>query len=219
MYLLIFVVTLALGMGAQALIRSTYSKWNKVPVSNRITGAQAARKMLDANGLGNVSIDRISGNLTDNYDPRSNVLHLSQGVYDGMSVGATAVACHEAGHAVQHAKNYAPARLRMALVPAVNVASNAWIFILLLGLFLNLTSLVWVGVILYAVAILFQVVTLPVEFDATHRALAVIGSQGLPEEEVSGAASVLRAAAFTYVAAALASLLQFLYYVGLARNQ
>jgi len=218
MYWLLIIVTLLLGLGAQGLIRHTYNRWSQVPISNRITGAQAARKMLDANGLTDVRIDCIPGNLTDNFDPRDRVLHLSQQVHDGFSVSSTAVACHEAGHAVQHALNYGPARFRMALVPAVQFASNAWMFILLIGIFLNFMGLVYVGIALYAIAVLFQVVTLPVEFDASHRALATVGAQGLPAEEVGGARSVLTAAAFTYVAAALASLLQLLYFIGMARD-
>lgn len=217
-YLLLIVVTLFLGLGAQALIRHTYNKWSQVPISNRMTGAQAARKMLDANGLSDVGIDRVEGDLTDNYDPRARVLHLSRQVYDGFSVASTAVACHEAGHAVQHSLGYTPARIRMSLVPAVQFASNAWMFILLIGMFLQVSGLIYVGIALYAIAVLFQLVTLPVEFDASRRALATVGTQGLPEGEVTGARSVLTSAAFTYVAAALASLFQLLYFIGMARD-
>ena len=146
------------------------------------------------------------------------MLHISGDVHDGTSVASTAVACHEAGHAVQHARNYAPARIRMALVPAVNFASNIWMIILIIGMLLQLTGLVWISIALFAVAVLFQLVTLPVEFDASHRALQTIEGSGVMEGELSGARSVLTAAALTYVAATLSSILQLLYFIGMARN-
>ena len=218
-YLLVIVVTLVLGLGSQAWIKRTYSKWSKVPVSSGMTGAEAARRMLDNNGLHNVGIDLIKGELTDNFDPRSNTLHLSQAVYSGRTVAATAIACHEAGHAIQHATGYTPIRVRTAIVPVVSVASNIWIFLLLFGIFLNMMGLVWIGVIMYACVVVFQLVTLPVEFDASGRALRTISAtMPLSHEQNEGAAAVLRAAAFTYVASALASLLQLLYFLGMARD-
>ncbi len=219
-YLLLMVVILALGLGSQAWIKSTYNKWSKVPIATRETGAQAARRMLDANGLSSVQINALSTeDLADHFDPTNNTLSLSRNVYAGTSVAATAIACHEAGHAVQHARNYVPARIRMALVPVTNVASNAWIILFFVGFFLNLVGLVYVAIALFAFAILFQIVTLPVELDASHRALEVISSNpALPAMEVSGARTVLTAAAFTYVAAALASLLQLAYLIGVARK-
>ncbi|MGN0035433.1 MAG: zinc metallopeptidase [Coriobacteriales bacterium] len=217
-YLLLVIIVLALGLGTQSYINSQYRKWSKVPISTRMTGAEAARRMLDANGLAAARIDCIAGSLTDNFDPRSQVLHLSQDVYNGTSVAATAVACHEAGHAVQHARGYTPARVRMALVPAVNFAANIWIFLLIAGIFLNLAGLVWASIILFGVAVLFQIVTLPVEFDASHRALETISASGVNAGELSGASTVLRAAALTYVASTLSSVLQLLYFVGMARD-
>ena len=218
-YLFIIIITLVLGLGSQALIKKTYSKWSNVPVSSGMTGAEAARRMLDSNGLHNVGIDMIKGELSDNFDPRSNTLHLSQAVYNGRTVSATAIACHEAGHAIQHATGYTPIRIRTAIVPVVSVASNIWIILLLIGIFLNMMGLVWIGVIMYACVVAFQLVTLPVEFDASARALNTISmSMALSQEQNDGAAAVLRAAAFTYVASALASLLQLLYFLGMARN-
>lgn len=216
-YLLIIVVTLILGLGSQAMINRTYKKWSKVPARSGITGAEMARRMLDANGLYDVSVVRIAGELTDNYDPRTSTLHLSEGVYGSTSVAATAIACHEAGHAVQHAKGYAPIKIRMAVVPVVNLASNLWMILLVVGFILNIFNLVWAAIAMYACVVAFQIVTLPVEFNASGRAMNSIRSiVMLPEEQYSGARSVLTAAAMTYVASALASILQLLYYIGLA---
>lgn len=211
-YLLLIVVTLVLGLGSQALIKSTYKKWSRVPISSGLTGAQAARRMLDANGLAHVSIQGIPGNLTDHYNPSTNVISLSSDVYSGTSVAATAIACHECGHAVQHAQNYAPAKVRGAIVPVVNIASSAWVFVLIAGIVLNEMGLYWLAIALFAATLIFQLVTLPVEFDASNRALAYIKGYGfLPQTETGGAKSVLTSAALTYVAAALASVMQLVY--------
>lgn len=218
-YLSVLLITLILGLGSQAWIKRTYAKWSQVEVSSGVTGAEAARRMLDDNGLYGVGIDMISGQLSDNFDPRTNTLHLSRDVYSGRTVAATAIACHEAGHAIQHATDYGPIKVRTAILPIASLASNVWIFLLLIGFFLNMIGLVWAAIIMYACVVLFQLVTLPVEFDASNRALRSISATlPLSHEQNDGAAAVLRAAAFTYVAAALASLLQLLYFVGLARN-
>ncbi|GHT78817.1 zinc metallopeptidase [Actinomycetota bacterium] len=218
-YLLLMVVVLILGFGAQALIKSTYKKWDKNPSMSGISGAQAARYMLDAHGLTNVGIAQVGGQLSDHFDPRTNVVSLSQAVYNGHSVAAVAVACHECGHAVQTAKAYAPAKVRSAIVPAVSFASNIWIFVLLAGIFLSIIGLIYVAIIMFAAVLVFQLVTLPVEFDASKRALAFVSTTGwLSPQENSGAASVLKAAAMTYVAAALASILQLIYFLGFARD-
>jgi Zn-dependent membrane protease YugP len=218
-YLLLIVVTLVVGFGTQAFIKHTYRKWSKVPISSGLTGAQAARRMLDANGLTNVAIERVAGELTDHFSPKTNVVALSEGVYSSTSVSATAIACHECGHAVQHARGYVPAKLRGGLVPAVNIAGSAWIFVLLIGIFLASAGLVWLAIGLYAATILFQLVTLPVEFDASSRALAYVKGYGfLPASETGGARSVLTSAALTYVAAALVSVLQLIYLLGYARR-
>jgi Zn-dependent membrane protease YugP len=218
-YLLLIIVTVGLGLGTQWYIKHTYKKWNKASISSGLTGAQAARNMLDANGLSHIAITRIAGELTDNFDPRTMVISLSEGVYDSRSVAATAIACHECGHAVQHARNYVPARIRGALVPAVSFASAIWMFALIGGIILNMLGLIWAAIILYAAVILFQVVTLPVELDASARAMQTVSGYGfLPASESKGARTVLTAAALTYVAAALASLLQLIYLLSFARR-
>jgi Zn-dependent membrane protease YugP len=218
-YLLLIVVTLVVGFGTQAYIKHTYRKWSKVPISSGLTGAQAARKMLDSNGLANVAITAVPGELTDHYDPKTNVVSLSEAVYNGKSVAATAIACHECGHAVQHARSFVPAKLRGALVPAVNIAGSLWIFVLFAGIFLTMIHMVYLAIALYAATIVFQLVTLPVEFDASARAMTYVKSYGfLPAMETGGARSVLTSAALTYVAAALVSMLQLIYLLGFARR-
>jgi Zn-dependent membrane protease YugP len=184
-----------------------------------MTGAEVARRMLDAHGLYQVSIQAINGELSDHFDPRTNVVSLSQGVYSSRSVSATAIACHECGHAVQHTQGYVPARLRGTIVPVVSFASNIWIVALIAGIFLQMLGLVYLAIALYLAVILFQVVTLPVEFDASRRALGYIETSGqMPTQQLSGAKSVLRSAALTYVAAALTSLLQLIWLLGYARR-
>ena len=217
-FALIFLV-LVLGIGSNALIKQTYKKWKKHPTGFGVSGADAARTMLNSNGLQHVKIVEISGDLSDHFDPRTNVVSLSSEVYRGNTVSAIAVACHECGHAVQHSKEYAPAVVRGKIVPVVSLASNAWVFVLIIGIFLQMMGLVYVAVILFGTVLLFQLVTLPVEFDASKRGLAFIeGSNWLTQTEIGGAKSVLRAAAMTYVAAALASILQLIYLLGMARR-
>lgn len=212
-YYLIALVALIIGGLAQAYIRSTYRKWSKVDAGISGTGADVAREMLVEGGAPAVGITRVPGSLTDHYDPRDNMLHLSDDNYRGASVASVAVACHEAGHAIQAARGFSFYRLRTALVPAVNIAQQAWVFVLLLGVFLNTVGLVQVALALFAVSVLFQVVTLPVEIDASRRAVAYLSSHGSGLDE-QGARSVLTAAALTYVAAALASIMQLLYLMG-----
>jgi len=216
-YLGIMLVGLVLGLITQAWINGAYRKWSRVDLYNGKTGAEIARTMLDSNGLGSVGIEQIGGSLTDHYDPRTRVLRLSQAVYAGRSVASAGVAAHEAGHAVQHAQGYAPAVIRQALVPAANIGSQMSWLLIMVGFFLNLSGLVLVGALVFGAAVLFQLVTLPVEFDASHRAIAVL-SAGLPPEQAAGARSVLNAAAMTYVAAALVSIMQFIYFLGLSRR-
>jgi Zn-dependent membrane protease YugP len=175
--------------------------------------------MLDASGLSNVAIEYVAGELTDHFNPKTNVVSLSEGVYNSTSVAATAIACHECGHAVQHARGFVPAKIRGALVPAVNIASMAWMFVLIMGIVLSLMNMIWLAIALYAATLLFQVVTLPVEFDASKRALAYVRGYGfLPATETGGARSVLTSAALTYVAAALLSVLQLIYLLGFTRR-
>jgi Zn-dependent membrane protease YugP len=216
-YLFIMVVGLVLGLATQAWIKGSYRKWSRVPLATGRSGAEVARAMLDQNGLSAVSINRIGGSLTDNYDPRTRVLNLSADVYDGRSVASAGVASHEAGHAVQHARAYAPAAARQALVPIANIGSQiSWLFIML-GFWLNVGGLITIGALVFGGAVLFQIVTLPVEFDASRRAVESL-SMGLPPEQAAGARSVLNAAAMTYVAAALVAIMQFVYFLGLSRR-
>lgn len=212
-YYLVFLVALALGLAAQGYIRRTYAKWSHVPAGVRGTGADVARGMLAELGAAGVGIDRVAGSLTDHYDPRDNKLHLSSDNYQGASVASVAVACHEAGHAVQAAQGYLPYRLRATLVPAVSLAERGWVLVLIGGVALNLAGLVQLAIALYALSVVFQLVTLPVEVDASRRAVAYLSRHGGGLDE-AGARKVLTAAALTYVAAALASLLQLLYLIG-----
>jgi len=215
-YVLIMIAALILGFITQGYVNRAYRRWSQVPLATGRTGAQVARAMLDSEGLSSVGIEMVPGNLTDHYDPKANVLRLSEGVYSGATVAAAGVAAHEAGHAVQHARGFVAARIRMALVPAASIGSQgAWVLIML-GLVLGITGLAWLGVVAFSLAVLFQLVTLPVEFDASRRALAALSTTGmLPEQQVAGARNVLTAAALTYIAAALISIMQLLYWVGL----
>lgn len=230
-YLVLILITMALGFGTQAYINSSYKKYAQVRNESGLTGAQIARLMLDDNGLQDVRIQPVAGSLSDHYDPRTRVVSLSEGVYDAASVSAMAIACHECGHAIQHEQGYAAMKVRAALVPVANLGSSAWLILLIMGIFLNMMSLVWAGIILYAFAVLFHIVTLPVEFNASRRALAFITGRSsaavtapaqalaiLGDATALGARTVLRAAALTYVAGALTSVLQLLYFLGMVRD-
>ncbi len=197
---------------AQAKVSSTYNKYAKVRIRTGMTGAQAAQNILQMWGIDDVRIEHIGGSRTDHYDPANKVLRLSDTVYGSTSVAAIGVAAHECGHAVQHNKDYAPLRIRSALVPAANIGSKAGIPLILLGALLGMNQvLIQIGIWVFALAVLFQVVTLPVEFNASGRALAMLGDYGMLErDEVSGCKRVLRAAALTYVAAAASAILQLL---------
>ena len=212
-YYLVALVALVIGAIAQAYIRSTYKKWSKVPANVPGTGADVARRMLAEGGAGEVGITRVGGSLTDHYDPRDNRLHLSDDNYRGASVASVAVACHEAGHAIQAAEGFGLYRLRSALVPAVNIAQQGWVLVLVLGVMLNAFNLVQLAILLFAVSVVFQLVTLPVEIDASRRAVAYLSQNGGGLDE-QGARKVLTAAALTYVAAALTSIIQLLYLLG-----
>lgn len=210
MYLMLVVASLALGLVTQSYINSTYRKWSKVR-SDGDTGAAVARRMLDALGCSQVGIKSVTGTLTDHYDPRDNNLYLSEANRSGGSVASVAVACHEAGHAAQRAQGYAMMRVRSALVPVVNFTQQAWMLIFLAGIFLNIAGLATLAIVFFSFSVLFQLVTLPVEFDASRRAVAYIQESGMSATQVRGARAVLTAAALTYVAAALTSILQLLY--------
>ncbi len=216
-YLILIVITLVIGLGAQWYVNHTLNKYRRVPVSNGLTGAEAARQMLAYHGVTNVEIRR-GGKDQDFFDPKTNSVTLSPSAFNGRSVTATATACHEAGHACQYAQNYTPMKIRGRIVPVANVASNLWIFVLIIGIVLVIAELIWVAIILYAAVVVFQLVTLPVEFNASRRAMEYMGSIGLPESERKESFSILRACALTYVAAALTSILQLLWLLGRQRG-
>ena len=214
-YVLLVVPAFILALWAQFRVKRAYKKWSAVRNSRGLTGAQAASRVLYEHGITNVRIERISGTMTDHYDPRDNVIRLSEGVYDSPTVSAVGIACHEAGHAVQHAKDYTPIRVRNAILPACNIGSRIGLPMAILGLFIWRTGigeyLFWAGILLYALVAVFQLVTLPVEFNASRRALrAIDGSGMLAGEEYRGAKQVLTAAALTYVAALAVSLANLL---------
>lgn len=209
-YILVLIAFL-LSMFASFGVNVTFSKFKKVKSIQGMTGASAAREILDENGLGNVRIEHISGNLNDHYDPKSNVIRLSDATYSDSSVAAIGVAAHEAGHAVQHAVGYKPIRVRNAIVPAVNLSASLSMPVFILGLLLDFAGLTFLGIILFSASLVFQIVTLPVELNASKRAIKILRSSNmLDKQELAGARKVLNAAAMTYVAAVAASALQLL---------
>lgn len=209
-YILV-IIGFLLATFASTGVQSAFGKYSKVKSSRSITGAEAARKILDDNGLYNIRVEHVAGSLSDHYDPTANVIRLSDSTYASDSVAAIGVAAHEAGHAVQHAVGYAPIKFRNAIVPAVNICSRLSMPLFILGLILGAAGLANVGIALFAWALVFQLVTLPVEFNASRRALKILNTSAmLDEQELRGAKKVLSAAAMTYVAAALASALQLL---------
>jgi Zn-dependent membrane protease YugP len=239
-WILLMVVSVALGGITQAYINSSFRRWSQVPLDGGLTGAQVAARVLQASGIDTgaysvaeapdagqrprVSIQAVGGNLSDNYDPRNKTLNLSEAVYGASTVAAAGVAAHEAGHAVQDAQGYFWGRLRSAMVPVASFGSStAWILIIV-GLLFGAASgfgngVIMLGILFYGFAVLFQIVTLPVEMDASRRALAALqGTATLDSNQLGGARQVLTAAALTYVAAALISLLQLLYLLGFLRR-
>lgn len=227
-YVVLVLPCLILSLWASANVNSTFKKYSQQFSTRRLTGAEAAQRVLLANGVQGVSIQRISGNLTDHFDPSTNVIRLSDSVYDSTSTAAIGVACHEAGHAVQYAENYAPIKLRAAVIPATNLGSKLAMPLILLGLIFSYVGnfsyvLVYAGIACFGLSLVFQLITLPVEFNASHRALAAISAGNLlTEDEENGARKVLTAAALTYVAAtatALAQLLRLLILFGGRGNQ
>lgn len=211
LYFLIL-ISVVIAMVAQYKVKSTYSKYSRVRSDLGLTGAQAAQKILNMNGIYDVSIQHIAGDLTDNYNPRNKVLSLSDAVYNSTSIAAIGVAAHECGHAIQHDVGYAPLLIRNTIAPVVNIASSlSWIFIAV-GLFFGMSpTLIDVGIIMFSLAVLFELITLPVEFNASGRALTILSDSGmLYPDETAGAKKVLSAAAMTYVASALTAVLQLL---------
>lgn len=215
-YLVLVLPCVLLAAIASARVNSTFRRYSKQLSSRRITGAEAARRVLAANGVYGVQIQQIAGNLTDHYDPKSNVIRLSTGVYDSCSTAAIGVACHEAGHAVQYAQNYFPIKLRAAIIPITNFGSKLAMPLILIGILLGYVGnfsyfLVDLGILCFSLSLIFQLITLPVEFNASRRAISTIEEQGLlTYEEQRGAKKTLRAAAMTYVAAVAVSLAQVL---------
>lgn len=219
---LIILPAFLFGLYAQMKVSSTFSKYQSVQSSRGVTGAQAARRILDDNGLYDVAVVKISGNLTDNFNPKTRTVSLSDSVYSSTSVAAIGVAAHECGHAVQHATGYTPIKIRSALVPVTNFGSSAGFVILLVGMLFGSYPIAMLGVLLYSLMAVFQAVTLPVEFNASKRALATLEASGmLVGEELKMSRSVLSAAAMTYVAAlvsSLATILRLLLIVGSSRR-
>ena len=227
-YLVLVLPCILLSLWASSNVNSTFKKYSKQFSSRRLTGAEAAQRVLSANGVRGVRIDRVSGNLTDHYDPKTNVIRLSDSVYSSTSTAAIGVACHEAGHAVQYAVNYAPIKLRAAVIPLTNFGSRIAMPLILAGILLTALgsfsdTLVYLGIAAFGMSLVFQIITLPVEFNASRRAMEAISSGNLlTEEEQRGARKTLTAAALTYVAAtavALAQLLRLMMLFGNRRSR
>ena len=215
-YVVLVLPCLILSLWASSRVNSTFKRYSQQHSIRRITGAQAAERVLRHNGVHGVRIERVSGNLTDHFDPKTNVIRLSDSVYNSTSTAAIGVACHEAGHAVQYAQSYAPIKLRAAIIPITNLGSKLAMPLILLGILFAAGSefsytMVYLGIACFSLSLVFQLVTLPVEFNASRRAMAAIGEAGiLTEEEQEGAKKTLSAAAMTYVAATAVALAQLL---------
>ncbi len=216
-YLMYMLPAFILMMAVQAYVNSAYRKWSQVQARSRLTGAQAAERLIQRGGLYQVRIEGVAGRLSDHYDPRSKVLRLSQGVYQGNSVASLAIAAHELGHAMQDQDGYFPLRLRAALVPAVNIGSYLGWILIIIGMLLRMTELAWVGVVVFALGAVFALATIPVELNASARAKRLLVESGLivGADEQRGVNNVLNAAALTYVAALITAVLQLLYYVSM----
>ncbi|WP_339303109.1 zinc metallopeptidase [Paenibacillus sp. FSL R5-0519] len=219
MFVLIIIAFL-LSLWAQFRVKGTFRRWSEVPNQNGMTGYDAARHMLDANGLHDVPIEPVRGTLSDHYDPINRVVRLSEPVYYENSISAVSVACHEVGHAIQHKESYPMLALRHRIFPIVNFASGLAPFLLIAGFLFNAMNLVGIGIIFFSVTVAFQLITLPVEFNASNRAREIMVSEGyIRNEEEKGVAKVLNAAALTYVAAALISLLELIRYIGIFNSR
>ena len=215
---------LLLTLIASMAVKATYARYAKVHSASGITASAAARRILDANGLSHIRIESIAGNLTDHFDPQAGVIRLSDTVRDSTSIAAIGVAAHECGHAIQYAKQYAPIRIRAAIIPATSISSRLAVPLVLIGSVLSfyargMLALAYAGIILFGICVLFQLITLPVEFNASRRARQVMASEGiLSEREIAGAGKVLNAAAMTYVAALATSVLQLIRLIGITRR-
>jgi Zn-dependent membrane protease YugP len=220
LYILFMIPGLLLGIWAQVRLTSSYNKYIRVGVSSGVSGAEAARAILDQAGLTNVPVHEVGGRLTDHYDPSKRALFLSSENFQSRSLAAVGVAAHEAGHALQHQAAYGPLNLRMAMVPVTQFASHAWIGIVMLGIFLGMAKLIWVAIAIFSVIAFFQLVTLPVEFDASRRAKERLFQLGLVHSgESEGVRKVLSAAALTYVAALVSAVMTLLHLLVIARNR
>ena len=207
-------IAFIVSMLVQRRLKTTYAVWGKVQNSQNMTGAEAAARILQANGIRNVQVAPIPGKLTDHYNPKKKTVRLSEGVFDGRSVAALGVAAHEVGHAMQDAQGYAPMKIRASLVPVASLGSSMGPYIIIGGTLLNLAGLISIGIILFSAAVLFQIVTLPVEFDASKRAVTQLDTLGIVDpREKAGATRVLNAAGLTYVAAAATSFTYLLYFI------
>lgn len=218
--MIILLPAIIISLYAQIKVKSTYSKYSRINNMNGLTGFQVARLMLDEAGLSYIPVEMISGELTDHYDPRSKVLRLSRKVYSDSSIASVGVAAHEVGHAIQHAEEYAPIKIRNAIVPAVNFGSSFSMILFIAGLVLSATPLIDLGILLFSATVIFQLVTLPVEFNASHRAMEIIKRRNfLFDKEVSGAGKVLRSAALTYIASALMAILQLVRLIAIRNDR
>lgn len=216
-YLCFMAPAFILMMAVQMYVKSSYAKWSRVPARSGVSGVEAANRLIQRGGLYGVSVEGVAGEMTDHYDPGKKVLRLSRGVYQSNSVAALAIAAHELGHAMQDKEEYFPLRFRAALVPAVNIGSNLGWILLLVGFFLQSQTVAGIGVAVFSAGALFALATLPVEFNASRRARALLTDTGLiqTEDESRGVNQVLNSAALTYVAALVAALMQLLYYATL----
>ncbi|MFM8322376.1 MAG: zinc metallopeptidase [Chloroflexota bacterium] len=214
-YLCFMLPAFLLMAAVQMYVKSAYSKWSRVQARSRFTGEQAARRLIQAGGLYDVTVEGIRGTMTDHYDPRSKVLRLSEGVYNSPSVAALAIAAHELGHAMQDHEGYLPLRVRGAIVPLVNIGSYLGWILIIVGLMIQATGIAWLGVAVFAGGAFFALVTLPVELNASARARELLAQSGLiqGEDEMGGVSNVLNAAALTYVAGLVTAVMQLLYYV------
>ena len=218
--MLIVIPALIFTIWAQIKVNSSFNKYSNIRISRGLTGADVARRILDANGLGYVRIEKVRGSMTDHFDPRVNVVRLSETVHDVSSIAAVGVAAHEVGHAIQYARGYAPIKVRTAIIPMTRVGSMLAMPIFLLGLFLAVEPFLLIGIALYSLVTLFQLITLPVEFNASNRAMQTLRTEGiLYGDELAGAKEVLSSAAMTYVAALASSLLSLLRLIVLANNR
>ena len=217
-YIVFVLPALIFALWAQFNVKTTFAKYSRVRSDRGMTGYDAARLILDRNGLNYVRIEQVAGDLTDHYDPKANVIRLSQSVYGAQTAAAVGVAAHEAGHAVQYAQNYTPVKVRSAIIPVTNLASTAAFPIFLLGIVFSFSTLAYIGVILFGASVVFQLVTLPVEFNASSRAVKALADSGMSEDGVKAARKVLTAAALTYVAALASAIGNFLRLLSIAKR-